>query len=256
MTRETPNPDRVHQPRISVCMATYNGERFVEQQLKSILHQLGPNDEVLISDDGSTDATLQVIASLGDRRISVVELSILRSPVYNFERTLRHATGEFIFLADQDDEWVDGWVEAALTELGHVGLVVSDYRLIDAEGHDLTTPLRRPQRTPGWFRNLCRNRYMGCCCAFRREVLQVALPFPINLPWHDWWIGLVADAFFTTRFIDRKFIRYRRHESNASPTSQKSTSTLAKKIGMRWRIGTALAIRTLARIRNRVFRSR
>ena len=88
---------------ISVCMATYNGEKFVCQQLRSITAQLGTADEVIVSDDGSTDSTLAVIESMGDSRIKTIEGPRRRSPVWNFENALRHAKGDYIFLADQDD---------------------------------------------------------------------------------------------------------------------------------------------------------
>ena len=238
-------------PRISVCMATYNGEQFICRQLQTILMQLQPDDEVIISDDSSTDRTLELIKAFRDSRIRLFSEQIFRSPIYNFEHALKRATGEIIFLSDQDDEWVDGWVETALAALRDVSLVVCDADMIDAEG--IVRPPSEAQiyrgggRKSGVMQNLYRNGYIGCCCAFRREVLDAALPFPANLPWHDWWIGLVADRFFSTRFIERRMIRYRRHGKNASPTGGKSDFTLWRRIIMRFRIGIALAVRKLAK---------
>jgi glycosyltransferase involved in cell wall biosynthesis len=237
-------------PRVSVCMATYNGERFVARQLQTILVQLEPGDEIVISDDSSTDGTLKVIESFGDSRIRLFAGQSFRSPIYNFENALKQSRGDVIFLSDQDDEWIEGWVETALAELRNVNLVVCDTYMIDAEGHSLGRQIdsaRNGIRRPGLFHNLYRNGYMGCCCAFRREVLDVALPFPARLPWHDWWIGLVAEVFLDTKFIQTKMIRYRRHDSNASPTGEKSKSTLREKIGMRWRMTTGLAWRVIER---------
>jgi glycosyltransferase involved in cell wall biosynthesis len=230
-------------PRISVCMATYNGEKFVARQLQTILSQLEPGDEIVISDDSSTDGTLKIIESFGDSRIRLFAGQSFRSPTYNFENALRQSRGDVIFLSDQDDEWIEGWVETALAELRNVNLVVCNAYMIDAEGHSLVrrvdSVLNGIRRT-GLFHNLYQNGYMGCCCAFRREVLDVALPFPARLPWHDWWIGLVAEVFFDTKFIQTKMIRYRRHDSNASPTGEKSKLTLREKISMRWRMMTGL----------------
>ena len=237
--------------KISVCMATYNGGRFISQQLQTILSQLLPDDEVIISDDSSTDNTVELINAFNDKRIRLFSGQQFRSPVYNFEHALKQATGEVIFLSDQDDEWVEGWVESALVELRDVSLVVCDAYLIDANG-ELQSPseakiYQNGERRPGVVLNLLRNGYIGCCCAFRRQVLEVALPFPAKLPWHDWWIGLVADAFFTTKFTHERKVRYRRHGGNFSPTGEGSTSTLTEKLHMRWGLGLALATRWWAR---------
>jgi GT2 family glycosyltransferase len=241
-------------PRISICMATYNGEKFVAQQLQTILSQLEPGDEIVISDDSSTDGTLKVIESFGDNRIRLFAGQSFRSPTYNLENALRQSRGDVIFLSDQDDEWVEGWVETALAELRNVNLVVCNSYMIDAEGHTLDRNVDSARigiRRPGLFYNLRQNGYIGCCCAFRREVLDVALPFPARLPWHDWWIGLVAEVFFDTKFIQTKFIRYRRHGSNASLTGEKSKSTLREKVSMRWRMIAGLTRRAVDRNRHR-----
>jgi glycosyltransferase involved in cell wall biosynthesis len=238
-------------PKISVCMASYNGERFISRQLQSIIPQLLPTDEIIISDDSSTDATLELIKAFNDDRIRLFSGQTFRSPVYNFEYALKQATGDVIFLSDQDDEWVEGWVETALSELNEVSLVVCDAYMIDANGE-----MRSPSdskiylggdRKPGIIKNILRNGYIGCCCAFRRQVLEIALPFPARLPWHDWWLGLIADAFFSTRFIRDRKIRYRRHGGNLSPTGEGSTSTLMEKLHMRWDLGWALTRRWLTR---------
>jgi glycosyltransferase involved in cell wall biosynthesis len=245
------HPSTISRPKISVCMASYNGERFISRQLQTILSQLLPSDEVVISDDSSTDRTVEFIEAIEDNRIRLFVGQTFHSPIYNFEHALKHATGEVIFLSDQDDEWVDGWVETALVTLRDVSLVVCDADMIDTYGK-VRPPLeakiyRGSARKPGITRNLYRNGYIGCCCAFRREVLERALPFPAKLPWHDWWIGLVADAFFSTRFIPDRKIRYRRHGGNVSQTGEKSTSTIMKKVRMRWNLCFALITRRLAR---------
>ena len=88
---------------ISVCMATYNGEKYIEEQLKSILSQLGENDEVIVSDDSSTDNTLAIVESFNDVRIKIFPNNKFHSPIFNFENALKQATGDYIFLSDQDD---------------------------------------------------------------------------------------------------------------------------------------------------------
>ncbi|MDE5758415.1 MAG: glycosyltransferase, partial [Allobaculum sp.] len=91
---------------ISVCIATYNGERYIETQIRSILDQLNEDDEIIISDDSSTDRTLDIIRSLNDSRIKLFAGNKFHSRTFNFENALKQATGDFIFLSDQDDIWL------------------------------------------------------------------------------------------------------------------------------------------------------
>ena len=90
----------------SVCMASFNGERYIKEQIDSILLQIGEDDELIISDDGSTDQTVDVICSYRDDRIKFVRNVNRHGCIGNFENALRVASGDFIFLADQDDIWL------------------------------------------------------------------------------------------------------------------------------------------------------
>jgi glycosyltransferase involved in cell wall biosynthesis len=231
--------------RVSVCLPAYNGDRYIAEQLASIL-RFDRVDEVLLSDDGSSDRTLAMIDSMSDPR-----LRLLRGPgrglAHNIEFLLHRASGEIIFLSDQDDVWLPGKVEAMLQALQSCDLVVSDCSVVDADLnvlHPSFFALRGSR--PGVLRNLLRNRYLGCCMAFRREVLGRALPFPAELPMHDWWIGLVADAFFRVRFIDRPLLLYRRHGANTSPTSERSKASLRQQLFWRWRLASQLALRAMS----------
>jgi len=233
---------------ISVCMATYNGDRFIRRQLETILPQLGPGDELIISDDSSTDKTIEIIESFCDPRIRLFRNQTFYSSAYNFENALRGARGEIIFLSDQDDEWVEGWVGRALKELKEVSLVICDAEMVNANGslrHGSEGLIYHGRRRPGVLQNLYRNGYIGCCCAFRREVLDVALPFPPKLPHHDWWLGLMADMFYSTRFIEDKLIRHRMHDRNDSFTGRKSTRPLGEKLVRRYHLAAALLHRRL-----------
>lgn len=115
---------------ISVCMATYNGEKYIKEQLKSILKQLGPCDEVVISDDGSKDNTKDVIDSIEDKRIHYYVNSGTHGFTHNFENALRHASGNFIFLSDQDDIWMDNKVSIVMEALKTADFVTHDLSLI------------------------------------------------------------------------------------------------------------------------------
>ena len=219
---------------ISVCMATYNGERYLLPQLQSILSQIGPDDELIISDDGSTDATLPIIKGLGDARIRLFH-NERHGFVYNFENALRQVRGDYVFLSDQDDLWMPGKVSTCLQLLQRYLLVTHNARLIDGEGKDLGTDFFTLHHSQsGFWHNLLRNSHVGCCMAFRRELLDHALPFPDHLITHDIWMGLVAEKVGKTCMFAQPLICYRRHHGNVSSTSEKSRLSVWRMLQYRW----------------------
>lgn len=217
---------------ISVCMPTFNGAPFVGAQLASIL--ASPKvSEVLVSDDGSTDDTAAIVRAWPDPRVQWLE-GPRQGLIRNVESLLARVRGDIVFLADQDDVWLPGKVDAMLDALRDADLAVSDCSVTDealAVVHRSFFALRRSG--PGVARNLLRNSYLGCCIALRRELLQRALPFPDRVPMHDWWLGLVADAFGRVVFVPQVLVLYRRHGANASSTAEASRATLATRL--RWR---------------------
>ena len=206
--------------KISVCMATYNGGRYLPEQLESILCQLPSDAEIVIADDGSTDGTMQVVRNCNDSRIKLLPSAEHLGPVYNFERSLQAASGDLIFLADQDDRWLSGKVGSVVRAVeGGAALVVHDACFIDGVGRELSDLGSMWNKWPyhkGVVKNWLKNSYTGCCMAFTRQVLQYALPFPKSLPMHDQWIGLVAERKFAVTAISDKLIQYRIHEKNAT----------------------------------------
>lgn len=219
---------------ISVCIATYNGGHFLKEQLDSILLQLNFNDEIIISDDSSKDDTLDIIQSYQDRRIKLLPNQTFHSPIYNFENALKHANGDFIFLSDQDDVWEANKIEVMLSHLSQYSLVVSNCSIVDKNGVTIRDAYFNDETLKtGVLRNIVHNNYLGCCMAFRREVLDIALPFPTKMAMHDIWLGLCASFFFSTIFIPDKLIQYRRHGNNASATAEESNLTWSYRIKYR-----------------------
>lgn len=216
-------------------MATYNGEKYIEQQLDSILNQLSDNDEVIISDDSSVDNTVKIIKQFGDKRIKLFENNKSRSPVYNFENALRNVTGDIIFLSDQDDIWVKNKVHKMTMLLDKYNVVVSDCVIVNENNeiiHDSFFKLRNSRA--GLLKNIYKNSYLGCCMAFDSKILKAALPFPNKLHMHDMWIGAVAELFGKTFFCEEKLLKYRRHRSTASRTTEKSSYSLSYKLSYRF----------------------
>ncbi len=214
---------------ISVCIATYNGERFIKEQLSSILQQLNSDDEVIISDDGSSDRTLEIIRELNSPLVKIYINNGEHGYTPNFENAIKHSKGEYIFISDQDDIWLPDKVKVCMDYLNEADFVVSDAMLIDGKGMkigDSFCALRKSKF--GLINNLIRFSYLGCCFAFRRNILDKALPFPSNhvLCTHDNWLAIVAMAFYRSKFISRPLIRYRRYGGNTSSGAAKSTKTL------------------------------
>lgn len=207
---------------ISVCVATHNGEKYIKQQLDSILSQLDQDDEVVISDDGSTDGTLSVINEIDDSRIIMYHYNqpskTKHSHEYvcrNFENALKHAKGDYIFLSDQDDEWMPNKVEVCMKDLQDHDMVLHEFMHID-ENENVIKPLHYN----GIFRPhnylLRAGKHYGCAMAFRRSVLDYALPFPKHLLLHDYWIGILAETIGNFYYEKQPLIKYRIHQQNTS----------------------------------------
>lgn len=202
---------------ISVCMATYNGQQFLIPQLVSILSQLGPNDELIVSDDGSTDDTVSLIKSLEDKRIKMIAGAPLRNPALNFERAIKAAQGEFIFLSDQDDIWLPGRVDAAIRWMAEYDMVVVDCDIINEAAEVVLHSYFSIRKSgSGIFHNLKKNTYLGACMSFRKRIAAHALPFPPGVPMHDIWLGWVAEFVGKVKFLPEVYVHYRRHTGNVT----------------------------------------
>lgn len=221
---------------ISVCIATYNGEKFIKAQLDSILLQLSSKDEIIISDDGSSDSTIEIIKSYNDKRIKLYENSF-QNLISNFEFALKKSSGDYIFLSDQDDVWISNKVEVIMNSLINNDLVLSNCKVVDTDLnviHNSFFELRKSKK--GLVNNLIKNSYLGCCMAFKRNVLNKSLPFPKDIPMHDLWISFVAELFFRVDFIEEPLVFYRRHGSNVSVTVEKSPFNFKEKINFRFNL--------------------
>jgi glycosyltransferase involved in cell wall biosynthesis len=209
-------------PGVSVVMATFNGERFLEEQLASILAQLRSEDELIVVDDASTDRTLSILHAWKGPQVQIVANPINVGVRKAFELGLHVARHPIVFLSDQDDVWVEGKraaFSAAFAAHQGVAAVVSDAEVIDASGTTLAPSFMtsRGGFHGGFLPNLVSSRFLGCAMAVHRSVLERALPIPPQVPMHDMWLGVIASLTGRVSFLEKCYVRYRRHDGNLSP---------------------------------------
>ncbi len=239
---------------ISVCLTTYNGEKHISEQLHSILCQLSDSDEIIISDDGSIDKTLDIIQSYNDDRLKLfLHKKDNNFPNYSFykitknvENALIHANGDLIFLADQDDIWIPTKVQSVIHEIGDNLGLLHDCIVVDENENIIQTSYYKQNKSnSGVILNIFNSSYLGCCMVIKRELLAKALPFPSHPVPHDIWLGLIADCMGKMKMIDNKLIKYRRHGANLSTSSEKSQASLLYKFNYRTNIIKALLLRVI-----------
>jgi glycosyltransferase involved in cell wall biosynthesis len=208
----------IDRAKVSVCMAAYQGEKYIAAQLQSILVQLSADDEVIVVDDHSLDGTCDQVRRLRDSRIRLIERSANQGVAKSFEEALSHTTGSVIFLSDQDDLWDAEKVRTVIEALEsnpRVTLVATDAALIDQDGKPLGSSYYawRGSFRSGFFSNLVRNKFLGCTMTFRAALLPKILPIPGGGDiLHDIWIGAVNSVTSgATLYIDKPLVFYRRH---------------------------------------------
>lgn len=202
---------------VSVAMAAYNGEKYIKEQLESILSQLKEKDEIIVSLDPSQDHTIDVIESLKDERIKV-----LKGPAQgvkkNFENAIKHCKNDIIFLADQDDIWLEGKVEKVLSCFDkETYVVMHDAKIVDNDYKELVPSFFEMKDVDtGFIHNLIKNGYMGCCMAFKKDIVPYIVPIPEKIYMHDQWIGMVGDEVGKNVLLKEILLLYRRHDENVS----------------------------------------
>jgi len=219
---------------ISVALAYYNGGKYIEKQLYSILGQLGPEDEVVLSVDDASDGSAGLLERMAgdDGRIRLLEGPGL-GVVKNFEYAISACRGEIIFLSDQDDLWKENKVKKVMKafENSDIDVVLHNAELID--GNEIlqcgATMFDYRQSRTGLLKNLLKNSYVGCCMAFRSRIRPVILPIPDSMYMHDYWIGTAGEMMGGTGMLKECLIQYRRHEENVTEMKHGSVSFMIRK---------------------------
>jgi len=229
------------QPTIAVLLATYNGEKYLKQQLDSILSQTYQNFKIYISDDCSDDHTLEIIREYQHRHptknfYTVNEKNI--GYVKNFEKLLKRATEEYMAFSDQDDIWLENKLELQMQEMlklekqyKNVACIVhSDLDMIDVEGKikresyfQYRSYKLKPFKDLGHILGPC--GVMGNTMLFNQKLKNIVLPFPTQLDTHDYWFAVNNEFFGVRKTINKSLVKYRIHKSNVS----NSQNSLQKK---------------------------
>jgi len=215
--------------RFSVCMATYNGERFLAEQMASILAELGPEDEIVVVDDGSRDGTWPWLQALGDRRLELHRNERNLGVNASFARAIALAQGDVIFLSDQDDRWLPGRIATFVKALDVSGAILasSNMGFMDGAGGPTSyafTRLTAADSTRRWA-NILRiflgtAGYFGCAMAFRREFRDLILPLPEYVESHDLWMAMAANLAGANVHVESDTLVRRIHGSNMSVVSR------------------------------------
>jgi len=213
--------------RVSVALCTHQGERWIEEQLRSILAQTVPVAEIVVGDDASTDRTPDIVRALAaetDVPIRIRHHAVALGVAGNFADAIAATTGDVVALSDQDDVWHPDRLERLLPHLDGVALVHSDARLVDADGAPLGATLADSLEMSAWERAamadgravqalLRRNLVTGATAIVRRDAAMAALPIPAG--WiHDEWLAMCAALGGGVRFVPEQTIDYRQHGGN------------------------------------------
>lgn len=229
--------------KASVVLASYNGEKYIREQIDSIIRQLDADDELVISDDGSSDKTRDIVEEYvnSDMRVSLID-GPKKGSAQNFISAISSTTGEIILFSDQDDLWREkklNKIKECFQKNPKINLVMHDADFCNEEDESITGTIflrRKPKH--GVFRNLMYSTYYGCCMAARKNFLikhsqtfkdcEKILPF-------DQYFGLLAEVEKSSAFLDEQLITHRYHSENQS-------SILNFKDKLRFRINLAKCV--------------
>ncbi|MBQ0758063.1 MAG: glycosyltransferase family 2 protein [Zhongshania sp.] len=216
---------------ISIAMCTYNGEKYLAEQLESIVNQSYRNLEIVIVDDCSSDSTLSILNaySTKDDRIRVIANDENIGFVRNFEKAINECRGELVALADQDDIWFPEKISRLVDSIGDNWLIYSKVSVIDSDGVRQNVEFPTVNRLEGQcaLSLILNNCVTGHACLIRRELLELAMPAMSKMPYHDQWLAIVAASRGKLKAGNEILSLYRKHDSNAV-WSAKSKRRIAK----------------------------
>jgi glycosyltransferase involved in cell wall biosynthesis len=220
-------------PLVSIALATFNGEKYLEKQLESLIEQDYPNFEIVVSDDGSADTTPEILEryALRDRRVRLLPPHENVGIVQNFARCFAACRGDLVSPCDQDDVWYPSKTRRLVEAMGDALLVYCNSQLVDDNGrpigHTLADTLNMVEgNDPRPF--LFSNSVLGHAMMFRKHILRNHGGLT-QVP-HDWWLAFVASNLGHITYLDEVLVDYRRHDASITKeASTNNTSSQRKK---------------------------
>ena len=221
--------------KIDILLATYNGEKYLKEQIESILNQTYENFNLIISDDASTDNTLNILEEYEkkDTRIKVFKKEKNKGLIDNFEFLLKNVTSDYFMFSDQDDIWKKDKIEKSINKLKeeNSGLVYTDLEIVD-EKLNVIYPsywkykqIYKKIKKYNNFEALYLNNFVtGCTILAKSKYIKDILPLPRNSKFvlHDYWTALIISAKDKISYVEEPTIQYRQHKNNRVGSSRKS----------------------------------
>ena len=216
-------------------MTTYNGEKYLREQIDSILAQTINDFELIICDDCSTDSTWNILSSYSsiDPRIKIYRNEKNLGYMKNFEKAMGLCKGEYIALSDQDDIWMPNHLEVLKDLIGNKVMACGNSELIDSNGLSLNISLDKIDSFDyvpvDWKQNLMqivffRNPYRGAEMLIRKDFLRHILPFPNGVWFHDTWIAVLSCLMGGCEYTTQILSKYRIHDDNFTKSRKKKRS--------------------------------
>jgi glycosyltransferase involved in cell wall biosynthesis len=217
--------------KIDVLMAVYNGERYIREQIESIMGQSYRNIHLTIRDNCSEDATRTIVNQMIQRypgRISLILSKDNVGIIGNFDALLKKADAEYVMFSDSDDSWLPEKVSLTMQKMAELEkeqgsttplLVHTDLKVVDARLQLIHPSFwnysnLKPEYAELLSRELAQNQVTGCTIMINRPLLRLACPIPQNCAMHDWWLALFASAFGKIGVISESTMLYRQHDKN------------------------------------------
>lgn len=221
-------------PKVSIVISTYNGERYIAEQLDSILCQSYKNIEIIISDDKSTDGTFSILKEYANKYpiIQLFKNDFNFGYIKNFEKGISYASGDYIALSDQDDWWHPQKIEVSLNKIKNTSydLVYCNSSFVD---YNLKTTgftfsdKKNMITTNNPLHLIFDNCVSGHACLFKKSLLKNALPLSPNVP-HDWWLAYIATLNNGIYYIDQELVKYRIHNNNTIACAPRRSKKIKK----------------------------
>lgn len=220
-------------PLISVVMATYNGGKFLSQQLDSVLEQTYCNLEIIISDDCSTDTTWDIIEQYvkQDHRITAYQNEVNLGYIKNFEKGIGYCKGDYVAICDQDDIWYKEKIDLLMEAIQQHDLCFCDSELIDECNQSLNKKLSDIKRLGAY--TCCLPFVPGNCISghatlIKRETLLQALPFPDSFV-YDWYLAFFTVCIGSIAYLNQPLVQYRQHRNSSIAAVKVKNNTKKKK---------------------------